>query len=225
MDFSFLPKYWPYFSNGIKYTVILAASTVIFALLPAMLLALMRLSKSKIARFVSSAFVEIIRGTPMLVQLYIVFFAMPKLPNYNILGFINISFFIPGVITLVLNSSAYVSEIIRGGILAVDRGQTEAARSLGLTNSQCMISVVIPQAVKNILPALANEFVTIIKESSICGVLGMQELMWGANSVVGATYIPLTPYYLAAALYFCMTFPTSKIIGYFERKMRKSDER
>ena len=226
MDFSFLPKYAPYFINGVKYTFILAFFTVCIAVIPALLLALARLSKIKLLRFISGAFIEIIRGTPMLVQLYIVFFGVfgvIEVPSMVIFGFVNLSLFIPGIVTLALNSSAYVAEIIRAGIIAVDKGQTEAARSLGMTQAQCMRYIIMPQAIKNILPALGNEFVTIIKESSMCSVLGMQDLMWGASATAGATFIPVEPYYVAAALYFCMTYPASKLIAYLERRMSRGD--
>ncbi len=127
--------------------------------------------------------------------------------------------FLPCIIALAINSSAYVAEVFRAGILAVDRGQTEAARSLGMTSSQCMRMIVLPQAVKNILPALGNEFVTLIKESSICSTIGVTELMFGA------TYQVMGPLILAAGLYFCMTFPASKLLGYLERRMRRGDVR
>ena len=228
LNFSFLPEYRSYFQNGVAYTILLALFTVLLAVLPALLLALMRLSESKILNVLALIYIEIIRGTPMLVQLAIVYYGLfgaIKLPNLYIFGFINIAQFVPGIFALAINSAGYVAEIIRGGILAVDRGQTEAARSLGLNQSQCMRLVVLPQAIKNILPALGNEFVTIIKESSICSTIGMYELMWGANAVRGATYIPFEPLLVAAALYFCMTFPTSKLIAYLERRMRRGDIR
>ena len=226
ISFSFLPEYWPYFQNGVIYTVFLALCTVLVAVIPAILVALMRLSKSKILNFISSAFIEVIRGTPMMVQLMIVyygFFGAVKLPNIYIFGFINIAMFIPGVLALAVNSSAYIAEIIRAGIMAVDRGQTEAARSLGMTSGQCMRMIVLPQAIKNILPALGNEFVTLVKESSICSIIGMQELMFGAKATQGATYQVMGPMLLAAALYFCITFPASKLLSYIERRMRRGD--
>ena len=180
VSFSFLPEYWPYFRDGVIYTLMLSFFTVVLAVLPAILLALMRLSKNKVLKFIASAYIDIIRGTPMLVQLSIVyygFFGAIHLPNYRIFGFIDVSMFVPGIIALAVNSSAYVAEIIRAGILAVDKGQTEAARSLGMTQGQCMRMIVLPQAIKNILPALGNEFVTLVKESSICSTFGMTELM------------------------------------------------
>ena len=133
--------------------------------------------------------------------------------------------FIPGVVALALNSSAYVAEIFRAGILAVDKGQTEAARSLGLSAWQSMKMVVLPQAIKNILPALANELVTMVKESSICSVLGMSELIWGAKTVASTTYKTLSPYVLAAVVYFAINFPASKAIEAVERRMRRGDKK
>ena len=228
ISFSFLPDYWPYFRDGVYYTLVLAFLTVVIAVLPAICLALMRLSNNKILRFISSAFIEIIRGTPMLVQVSIIYygvFGAVKLPNYMLFGFMNFAMFLPCIIALAITSSAYVAEVIRAGILAVDRGQTEAARSLGMTQGQCMRMIVLPQAVKNILPALGNEFVTLVKESSICSTIGVSELMFGANLTRGATYQTMGPLLLAAGLYLCMTFPASKLLGYVERRMRRGDAR
>ena len=123
-----------------------------------------------------------------------------------------------------LNSSAYVAEIFRAGILAVDKGQAEAARSLGLSQWQSMRLVVLPQAVKNVLPALANEMVTMVKESSICSVLGMAEMMFAAKTIAGSTGISLAPYTLAALVYFCINYPASKGIEAIERRMRRGDK-
>ena len=228
VSFSFLPEYWPYFRDGVIYTLMLSFFTVVLAVLPAILLALMRLSKNKVLKFIASAYIDIIRGTPMLVQLSIVyygFFGAIHLPDYRIFGFIDVSMFVPGIIALAVNSSAYVAEIIRAGILAVDKGQTEAARSLGMTQGQCMRMIVLPQAIKNILPALGNEFVTLVKESSICSTFGMTELMFGANATRGATYQVMGPLLLAAGLYLCMTVPASKLLNYVERRMRRGDVR
>ncbi len=228
ISFSFLPEYWPYFRNGVFCTLLLAFFTVLLAILPAVGLALMRLSKNKGLNFIASAFIEIIRGTPMLVQISIIYYGLfggVRLPNTEILGVVQFSMFLPCIIALAINSSAYVAEVFRAGILAVDRGQTEAARSLGMTSGQCMRMIVLPQAVKNILPALGNEFVTLIKESSICSTIGVTELMFGANLTRGATYQVMGPLILAAGLYFCMTFPASKLLGYLERRMRRGDVR
>ena len=225
-NFSFLPKYGVFFVQGVEYTLLLAIVSVSLAVIPAMLLALMRLSRNKFVKTISGAYIAVFRSTPMLVQLSIIYFGLfgvISIPRVTILGFVDLSRFIPGVVALALNSSAYVAEIFRAGILAVDAGQMEAARSLGLSKWQGMKLVVLPQAIKNVLPALANEVVTMVKESSICSMLGMAELMFGAKAVASATYISLAPYTLAALIYFCINYPASKAIEAVERRMRRGD--
>lgn len=226
-NFSFLPKYGAFFVQGIEYTLLLAVVSVALAVIPAMLLALMRLSKNRLIKWISGAYIAVFRSTPLLVQLSIIYFGLfgvISIPRVTILGFVDLSRFIPGVVALALNSSAYVAEIFRAGILAVDIGQTEAARSLGLGSGAAMRLVVLPQAVKNVLPALANEVVTMVKESSICSMLGMAELMFGAKATASATYITLAPYTLAALIYFCINYPASKAIEAIERRMRRGDK-
>ena len=201
--------------------------SVLLAVIPALLLAIMRLSKNKVVKGISGAYIAIFRSTPLLVQLSIIYFGLfgaITIPRITILGFVDISRFIPGVVALALNSSAYVAEIFRGGILAVDIGQTEASRSLGLTAWSTMKLVVLPQAIKNVLPALANEIITMVKESSICSMLGMVELMFAAKTVASTTYISLGPYVVAAVIYFCINYPASKGIEAIERRMRRGDK-
>ena len=225
-NFSFLPKYGVFFVQGVEYTLLLAIVSVSLAVIPAMLLALMRLSRNKVVKTISGAYIAAFRSTPMLVQLSIIYFGLfgvISIPRVTILGFVDLSRFIPGVVALALNSSAYVAEIFRAGILAVDAGQMEAARSLGLSKWQGMKLVVLPQAIKNVLPALANEVVTMVKESSVCSMLGMAELMFGAKAVASTTYISLAPYTLAALIYFCINYPASKAIEAVERRMRRGD--
>ena len=224
-------KIWKYaqlFEQGLVTTVTLSLLTVIFGFLLALVLALCRMSKIKPLRWLATAYVEVFRATPMLVQLFIIYFVVfagVKFPNIMLFGFIRIGRFIPGVVALSMNSGAYLSEIIRSGIQSIDGGQTEAARSLGLTQGQNMRFIVLPQAIKNILPAIANEFVTIIKESSICYTIGVQEIMYAVTTVKGATNIIFEPLIVATVMYFCLTFPTSKIIAYFERRMSRGDKR
>ena len=227
-NFSFLPKYTIYFAQGILYTLLLSVVAVALAVLPALGLALMRLSKNKVLRGLSGAYIALFRSTPLLVQLALIYYGLfgvagIQLPSVYVLGYINLAQFVPGAVALALNSAAYVAEIFRGGILAVDKGQMEAARSLGLTQWQGMKFVVLPQAIKNILPALANEVITMVKESSICSTYGMMELMWGAKTVAATTYVTRGPYVLAAIIYFCVNFPASKAIEAVERRMRRGD--
>ena len=226
-NFSFLPKYGSYFWKGIAYTLLLAVVSVLLAIIPALLLAMMRLSKNKVVKGLSGAYIAVFRSTPLLVQLSIIYFGLfgaVSIPRITVLGFVDISRFIPGVVALALNSSAYVAEIFRGGILAVDIGQTEASRSLGLNAWSTMRLVVLPQAIKNVLPALANEIITMVKESSICSMLGMVELMFAAKTVASTTYISLGPYVVAAVSYFCINYPASKGIEAIERRMRRGDK-
>ncbi|NLW79270.1 MAG: amino acid ABC transporter permease [Ruminococcaceae bacterium] len=228
LNFDFLPKYGVYFIQGLEYTLMLSVGSVLLAIIPALLLALMRLSRHIVVRGIAGAYIAVFRSTPLLVQLAIIYFGVfyfIKVPSIYIFGFINLSHFIPGIVALALNSAAYVAEIIRGGILAVDYGQTEAARSLGLSSWQAMRLVVLPQAIKNMLPALANEMITMVKESSICSVYGMMELMWAAKTVSGTTFISVGPLVLVAFMYFCINFPASKAIEALERRMRRGDRK
>lgn len=227
LNFDFLPKYAYYFFQGIGNTLLLSVAAVLLAVVPALLLALMRLSKNRLIRMISGAYIAVFRSTPLLVQLTIIYFGVfyiIKVPKILLLGFIQLNMFVPFVVALSLNSAAYVAEIFRAGILAVDIGQTEAARSLGFSPWQSMRLVVLPQAIKNILPALANEIITMVKESSVCMVYGMQELMWGARTVAGTTFISVGPFVLAAIMYFCINFPASKAVEAVERRMRRGDK-
>ncbi|HCL4436885.1 TPA: amino acid ABC transporter permease [Clostridium botulinum] len=226
MDFSFLSKYYSFFINGAKYTIILAFFTVVIGTILGLLLSLMKLSKNKILKYIAVSYIEFIRGTPVLVQLYIIYYGLPtigiKFPEVPILGS-NFPDFFAGILALSINSGAYVAEIIRAGIQAVDKGQMEAARSLGMSESMAMKNVIIPQAFKNILPALGNEFITIIKESSIVSIIGIHELMYNADTVRGNIFRPFEPLLVAAVMYFILTFTLSKLLGVAERRMRVSD--
>ena len=221
-------KYMQLFWEGLVCTVSLSALSVVAGFILALVLATMRLAKFKPLRYVSTAYVELFRATPLMVQLFLIYhvaLAGVSLPSFKLFGFIRFERFIPGVIALSLNSGAYLCEIVRSGIQSVDLGQTEAARSLGLTAWQNMRYIVLPQAIKNILPAIANEFVTIIKESSIAWTIGVQDIMAAVNSVTAATFSMAEPLIVATCIYFCLTFPTSKVIQHFERKMSRGDKR
>ena len=225
-DFSFLPRYASYFIRGVEYTLILSAAAVLLAIIPALLLALMRLSKVRVLRWISGAYIAVFRSTPMLVQLSIVYFGVfyaIKLPSYMLFGFINVQMFIPGVVALALNSAAYVAEIFRAGILAVDQGQTEAARSLGLSQSQTMLKIVMPQAIKNILPALCNEFIMVIKETALASTFFVGDLMTQYKVISGALYLSIEPLIIVGAIYLIITFTLSKFVAVFERRMKASD--
>lgn len=225
MNFSFLPNYYPYYIQGAITTLIISIATVFLGSLIGLIFSLMKVSKNKFLNFISNIYIEVFRGTPVLLQVMICYTGLSKIfsfPSVYILG-VDSERLIPGVIALSLNSGAYVAEIIRAGIVSIDKGQTEASLSLGMSNSMAMKYIILPQAIKNILPALANEFVVIIKESSILSVISIGELMFKTSIIQGATFIPLEPLYVAGVIYFIMTFTTSRIINYFERRMSKVD--
>ena len=164
----------------------------------------------------------------MIVQVWVIYygvFSIIELPGFQLFGFLRFNRFLPGVVALGMNSGAYLCEIIRAGIQSIDSGQTEAARSLGLSQRQNLRYVIFPQALKNILPAIANEFVVIIKESAITYTIGVQDIMSAVNAVRGATFIMVEPLLVATAIYFCLCFPTSKVIAHFERRMSRGDKR
>ncbi|HDE6441082.1 TPA: ABC transporter permease subunit [Staphylococcus aureus] len=216
-DSGFISKYGSFFLKGIKITILISLIGVALGSILGAFVALMKLSKIKTISWIASIYIEILRGTPMLVQVFIVFFGITAA-----LG-LDISALVCGTIALVINSSAYIAEIIRAGINAVDKGQMEAARSLGLNYRQTMKSVIMPQAIKNILPALGNEFVTLIKESSIVSTIGVGEIMFNAQVVQGISFDPFTPLIVAAALYFVLTFVLTRIMNMIEGRLNASD--
>lgn len=214
-----LTKYWDKFLiEGVSYTIALAAITVSCGVILACLIVGMKTSKIAPLRWLATAYIEIIRGTPMLLQLYFFYLALPMLvPILNKQKFACIA------IALVCNSAAYVSEVIRSGLQSVDMGQTEAARSLGMSASQCTWHIVVPQALRTILPALGNEFVMIIKDTSLASTFFVGDLMTQCLIVKGATYLPIEPLVIVGVIYFVMTFALSKLFGHFERKMSRVD--
>ncbi len=216
-DSGFISKYGSFFLKGIKITILISLIGVALGSILGAFVALMKLSKIKVISWIASIYIEILRGTPMLVQVFIVFFGITAA-----LG-LDISALVCGTIALVINSSAYIAEIIRAGINAVDKGQMEAARSLGLNYRQTMKSVIMPQAIKNILPALGNEFVTLIKESSIVSTIGVGEIMFNAQVVQGISFDPFIPLLVAAALYFVLTFVLTRIMNMIEGRLNASD--
>lgn len=214
-------KYWDKFLlTGLGYTLSLAAITVFFGAILGSLIALLRMSKVAPFRWITAAYTEIIRGTPMLLQLYLFYFGLPML-----IPLLNKQQYACVAIALVCNSAAYVSEIIRSGIQAVDQGQTEASRSLGLSQKQTMLSVVLPQAVKNILPALGNEFIMITKDTSLASTFFIGDLMTQCLLIKGATYLTIEPLLIIGIIYFIVTFVLSKVVSAYERRLRRGDIR
>ena len=180
-----LVKYYPVYLSGLWGTLWISAVTVLFGALLGVLVALMRMSRFKLLRGISKAYIEVLRGTPILLQLYFFWIGLPKLVPFELSDTQCI------VAALAVNASAFISEIIRAGIGAVDKGQWEAARSIGLSESHVMTHVIFPQAVKNILPALCNEFISTVKGTSLASVFFVGELMTSFKTVQSATFLAL----------------------------------
>ncbi len=204
--------YWSYFAKGVEYTILISLVSTFFGVLIGVILALMRFSKLKALRGIAISYTEFIRGTPLMVQVLFVYFGIGVV--------VNIPALISGMIAVSLNSGAYVAEIIRGGINSVEKGQTEAAESLGLTKGDMMHFVILPQAFKNIWPALGNEFISLIKESSIVSIIGVTDLIYQLNIVRADTYRGVMPIFVAMVLYFLMTFLLTRLLNHFEGKMK-----
>ncbi|MGL5417294.1 MAG: amino acid ABC transporter permease [Clostridium sp.] len=224
LDFSFLSEYFPVFLEGAKLTLIISAIAVLFGTIMGSVLYFFKSINFKVfgikpLNIIASTYIEVVRGTPMILQITMVYSG-----SALFLG-MDIEALYAAIIAVSLNSAAYVSEIIRAGIEAVDKGQMEAARSLGMNRGQAMRMIIIPQAVKNILPAIGNEFVVVIKESSMASVIGVHELMFTANIVKGSTYKPFEPLIVVAVFYFVMTFTLGRLMKYIERRMKASDIR
>ena len=212
----FLQKYGSFYWIGIKYTLILSVLSLFFGFFLGTLLALTRLSKHKVLSYLATAYIEFFRGTPLMVQLYMIYFG-----SFIVFG-LDMNRFISGLVAVSLNSAAYVAEIIRSGINSVDKGQKEAGLSLGLKESQVMRHIILPQAFKNVLPALGNELVTLIKETSIASTIGVTELMYNADKVNVASY-DFRALVVAAGIYFLITFTMSKSLGGLERRLAGND--
>lgn len=231
-NLKWLIKYYPLYIEGAKNTLLIAFFTVLMGTILGTMFALMRLSGKSPLRIIASIYIEFIRGTPLYVQILVFYYGFasigiefPNIPFLKPILGMNVNDFMACIFTLSINSAAYVAEIVRAGIQAVDIGQMEAARSLGMTKSLAMKEIIIPQAVKNILPALGNEFVTIIKESSIVAVIGIADLMFKAKAISSNTYKPFAPYVVVALIYFVLTFGLSSLLRYFERRLKESDNR
>lgn len=208
---------WQWFVSGLGYTLLISLFSVLLGLVIGILMALMRLSKSKILRAVSGIYIDIIRGTPTMVQLLIIYFV--------IFANVHIDKWVVGFIAFGINSGAYIAEIVRGGILSVNIGQTEAGRSLGMTHKQTMASIVMPQAMKNILQALGNEFVVLIKETAVIGMIANIDLVGAARKVQSLTYDYLIPLLSIAVIYYVVIKIISTLLSKVEKGMRKADKR
>ena len=212
-----LAKYYPVYLSGLWGTLWISAVTVLLGLVLGMLVALMRMSRSKLLNAVSGVYIEVLRGTPILLQLYFFWIGLPKLVPFELSDTQCI------VVALAVNASAFISEIIRAGIAAVDKGQWEAARSIGLSETHVITHVILPQAVKNILPALCNEFISTVKGTSLASVFFVGELMTSFKTVQSATFLALQSLTIVGVIYFILNFVLSRLLKILERRLMVSD--
>ena len=210
---------WSRLTSAFLMNCQLFGLTLLFALPLGLLVSLGSMSRFTPLRGVVKTFVWIIRGTPLMLQIIVIYLGPGLMGFASPWGSSTNGRLLAAVVAFVINYAAYFAEIFRSGIQSIDGGQTEAARSLGLSQGQNMRFIILPQAIKNILPALGNEFVTVIKESSIVSIIGIADLMYRTNGVMAITYIQLEPLAIAAIIYFAMTFTTSRLIAFAERRM------
>ena len=208
-----LGKYPTIFLDGLWGTLWISAVVVLCGAVLGLLVATLRMSKVKLLNRIADIYIEILRGTPILLQLYLFYFAMPD----------TVPEAVSIIIALIVNASAYISEIIRAGIGAVDKGQWEAAKSLGLSPKNTMFRVILPQATKNILPALCNEFITTIKGTSLASVFFLGELMTSFKMAQSATFLALESLIVVGIIYFVLNFVLSRLLRVLERRLAVSD--
>ncbi|MGB9682077.1 MAG: amino acid ABC transporter permease [bacterium] len=214
--FAFFQSMLPPLGKGAVMTIEITAISVGMGVLIGIFGGIARVSKNLLLLIPSTIYVEVIRGTPLLAQLFIVYFGLPSLG-------INLPPFTAAVIAMGVNSGAYVTEIFRGGIQSIERGQMEAARSLGLSYFQTMRYVILPQALKRVLPPLGNEFIAMLKDSSLASTIAIAELMRVGREITSRTFRSFEVLGVVALLYLAITLPLSLLVRYMERRMSTSD--
>ena len=214
LDFSIIPGIMPALLAGAKMTIELAVISVAIGFVIGSLVGIARVSQNRALRVIAGIYVDFIRGTPLLVQLFLVYFGLPTLIGRPVPPFI------AAISAMGINSGAYVAEIVRAGIQSIDRGQTEAARSLGLTSGQTMRHIIFPQAFRRIIPPLGNEFIAMLKDSSLVSVIALEDLLRKGQVVITRTFRPFEVYTVVALIYLVMTLVISKLVSWSERKLR-----
>jgi len=212
-----LTKYYPVFLEGLGGTLWISLVTVLGGLVLGLIIAFMRRSRITVLSSIAKVYIEILRGTPILLQLYFFWLVLPDIMPFEMSDSACI------IVALIINSSSYISEVIRAGIDAVDKGQWEAARSLGLSEKNMLRYVVLPQAIKNILPALCNQFIMMVKETSLASVFFIGELTTAYKSVQAATFLSVEPLIIAGVIYLVVTTTLSYLVRFIERRMKISD--
>ena len=211
---------WKFLADGLLITLKITLFAVILGIVIGFVVAIIRSTHDKTGKLkfpnaIAKIYLTIIRGTPAMVQLLIAYYVIFTSPN--------VSKVLVAILAFGINSGAYVAEIVRSGIMSIDRGQFEAGRSLGLNYFQTMKSIVIPQAFKNVLPALSNEFIVLLKETSICGYIGLQDLTNGGDTIRSQTFDAFLPYIAVALVYLIVVMILTALVSKLERRLRNSD--
>lgn len=219
--FNFLGHYYPVFLQGTLQTIVISVVGIVIGTALGLFFVSLRRSKHKVFQYIARIYVSIVRGTPSMIQVMLIYYGLSKMldiPQIQFLGS-TLDRVIPGALALGINSGAYSSEIFRSGLISISKGQTEAGLSLGLSDKTTLFSIVLPQAIRNILPALGNEFVTLIKESSVLFYIGVQEVTAQALGVGGTLYNFIPPLLVAAVIYFVLTFIMSQFVNLLEKRL------
>ena len=213
-DFQLIIDSFPLLLVGAGVTLKITAISVGLGLLFGLFIGIAQISRVAILRIPAKIYVDFLRGTPLLVQIFMIYFALPMLIGTRI------DPFIAAIVACSINSSAYIAEIFRGGILSIDKGQMEAGRSLGLNWSQTMRFVVIPQAFKRIIPPLGNEFIAMLKDSSLVSVIGFEDLTRQGQLIIASTYGAMEIWTAVALIYLALTFPITRLVAYLEKRYK-----
>ena len=224
IDFTRIIDWIPTFLEGTMVTIVLSLSTVFIGSVIGLVVVLMKMSNVRPLNLIANWYTNIVRGTPMLLQLFVWLYGFPMLGiSFSGLSFLGGPYgsreFITAVVALGINSGGYVSEVLRGGLEAVDKGQTEAGRALGLSKRETMFSIIIPQAIRTVLPGLGNEFITMIKESSIVSTVGVFDVMYTSNIVKASTYSIFEPLIVVGVIYFVLTYSLSALMKHLEKRL------
>jgi len=217
LDFGLMAHSLPLLLQGAWLTVQITILAVFLGTIIGFVIGIMRVSHSPILSAPAAVYVEFIRGTPLLVQLFLIHFATPQLIGFSLEAYTS------AVVAMSINSGAYVAEIVRGGIQSIEKGQMEAARSLGMNYGQAMWYIILPQAFRRILPALGNEFIALLKDSSLVSVITLEELTRKGQLIIGRTYKPFEIWIMVALIYLVMTLTMSRLVAYMERRTKTSD--
>lgn len=217
--YSIISQYWPLLLQSLGQTMLLTVLSLFFAFIIGLIFGIMNVSRVKILNIIGTIYVDAIRGVPLIVLAFFVYFGVPA--GMQALGFSNFKFtaLTAGIISLSMNAGAYMSEIFRGGILSVDKGQTEAARSLGLPYGKTMRRVVLPQAIRTMIPSIINQFIISLKDTSILSVIGFPELTKAGNIIVGNTFMALEVWGIIGVMYIIVIVTLSHVAKYIERRV------